>query len=84
MWLNQLKIAIVSRDMEKMNTLMDDLPQLESKAEIDSALTLLQEATKLVKSLQDNTKASMIQMKKNINFLDSTQSSRTSQFDIIS
>ncbi len=84
MWLNQLKIAIVSKDTEKMNALMDELPQLKTQEEIDSALTLLKEATKLVVSLQDETKSSMLQMKKNLNFLNSTQANKTSKFDVTS
>ena len=83
-WLNQLKIAIVEQDIPQLESLMDDLPALQKKEDIDSALCLLQEAITLVSNLRDNTRASMMQMKKNIDFLNATQANKTSKFDIIS
>lgn len=82
MWLNQLKIAIVEKNTDKLNELMENLPQLESKEEIDSAICLLGEATSLVTSLKDDTQTSMIQMQKNIKFLKATENKRESKFDI--
>ena len=82
MWLNELKIAIIEKNTDKLNKLMDNLPQLSEKKDIETALFLLMEATKLVEGLRDNTSASMIQMQKNINFLKSTQAPLTSSLDI--
>ncbi|PHQ56793.1 MAG: hypothetical protein COA30_00980 [Sulfurimonas sp.] len=82
MWLNALKIAIIEKNSDSLNLLMKDLPVLESKEEIDSALCLLEEAKRVVGELRDETQASMIQMKKNINFLKSTQAPYTSKLDI--
>jgi len=84
MWLNKLKIAIIEKDLNSLNSLMDELPQLERREDIDSALCLLKEATSLVESLKDETQISMVQMKKNINFLKSTQAPSTGKFDITS
>ena len=82
MWLNELKIAIIEKNTDNINKLMDELPELESQKEINSAITLLAEATALVKGLQNETKSSMIQMKKNIDFLNATQAPRTNSLDI--
>ena len=82
MWLKQLKIAVVERNIDKINELMDDIPQLEKKEEIESAIYLLKEATNLVQGLKDKTKKSMIQMKKNIAFLRATEAPKTSKLDI--
>jgi len=82
MWIKQLKIAIVEKNIEKINELMDDIPQLESKADVDSAITLLDEATQLVTSLKDSTQASMQQMQKNIKFLKVTDNQKPSSLDI--
>ena len=84
MWLNQLKIAIIEKNIDKLDELMDNLPELEKQKEIEQAIYLLQEATSLVEGLKNSTQLSMIQMKKNINFLKSTQVSVTSKFDISS
>lgn len=82
MWLDHLKIAIVEKDIDKINTLLEDLPDLENPQELDSAICLLKEAEKLMYSLQNETEKSMQQMKKNMNYLKSTQDKRTSGLDI--
>ena len=84
MWLNKLKVAVVQRDTELLETLLDDLPQLEDEKDIEEALYLLAEATKIVQELKDETAASMVQMKKNIDFLNSTTANKTAKFDITS
>jgi len=84
MWLNKLKVAVVQRDTELLETLLDDLPQLEDTKDIEEALYLLAEATKIVQELKDETAASMVQMKKNIDFLNSTTANKTAKFDITS
>ena len=82
MWLKQLTIAIVEKNVDKINNLMDNLPQLSEKSELDQAITLLKEAETLVQSLKNETETSMIQMKKNIIFLEATQEKRLPRFDI--
>jgi len=84
MWLNELKIAIIEKNTDKLNTLMDSLPELSDAKEINQALHLLKEATSLVEGLRDATEASMIQMKKNIKFLKSTQAPTVSKLDVSS
>jgi len=84
MWLNQLKIAIVQKDMKLLASLLSDIPTLEDKKEIESALYLLKEATFLVESLKNDTATSMRQIKKNIDFLNSAQANKTAKFDITS
>ena len=84
MWLNELKIAIIEKNTDKLNTLMDSLPELSDAKEINQALHLLKEATSLVEGLRDATEASMIQMQKNIKFLKSTQAPTVSKLDVSS
>ena len=73
MWTKQLTIAIVEKDLNKLSELMKNLPQLDKKEEIESAIHLIREAKALVQTLKDATEASMVQMKKSITFLKSTQ-----------
>ena len=61
---------------------MDDIPQLEEKKDIEEALYLIKQASELVYSLQDKTAISMKQMKKNIDFLKSTEPQKQGKFDI--
>ena len=84
MWHNELKIALIEKNVEKLSSLMDNLPQLEKQEDINSALYLIEEAKKFIQGLKDSTEASMIQMQKNIKFLNSATANKTSKFDITS
>lgn len=82
MWLNSLKIAIIEKNTDKINELLSDLPQLEEKEEIEQAIYLLREASELVHTLKDETAATMKQLKKNMDFLKSTETQKTNKLDI--
>jgi len=82
MWLTNLKIAIIEKDTDKLNKLMDELPQLKKKEEIEQAVYLLKEASELVNILKDETANSMKQIKKNLQFLHSTDTQAPRQLDI--
>ncbi|NCO01848.1 MAG: hypothetical protein GW906_08445 [Epsilonproteobacteria bacterium] len=82
MWLTKLKIAIVEKNTDNLNKLMDDIPQLEDKKEIEEAIYLLKEASAIVQNLKDGLDKSMKQMQKNIKFLRVTESTASSKFDV--
>jgi len=84
MWTTKLKIAIVEQDTDSMNKLLDNIPQIEDKQEIQTAIYLLQEASLLVESMRERTKTSMSKIKQNLNFLKSTQENKASSLDITS
>jgi hypothetical protein len=82
MWLTKFKIAIIEKNPDALNKLLDDIPQLQSPKEIEEAVYLLKEATALVNNLKDETKASMKQIKKNLDFLRSTDIPTSKKLDI--
>jgi len=82
MWLTKLKIALVEKDTEKLSELMENIPKLESVDEMQEARYLIKEAHELVYTLQNNTSASMKQIKQNLTFLKSTQEPKVSKLDI--
>ncbi len=84
MWLNQLKVAVVQKDTELLGSLLENIPTLEDAKEIETAIYLLQEATTLTQQLKDETAASMKQIKKNIDFLNSAVADKAAKFDITS
>jgi hypothetical protein len=84
MWLNKLKVAIVQKDIDLLDSLLDDLPNLSDPKEIESAIYLLREASEILHTLKDETALSMIQIKKNIDFLRSMESDSASKFDVMS
>jgi hypothetical protein len=84
MWLNRLKVAVVQKDIDLLDSLLDELPALKNPKEIEEALYLLKEASSILHKLKDETSESMIQMKKNIDFLRSTEKHLVNRLDITS
>jgi predicted sugar kinase len=82
MWLKRLKVAIIERDTDKFELLLKDIPQLSEKKDIEEALYLIESAKEIVEQLKSETKASMKQMKKNLDFLNSTRVNKVARFDI--
>lgn len=82
MWLNDFKIAIVQKDTDRINTLLSEMPQFTDLKEMETAAYLLKEANDLLHTLQNDTKHSMQQLKKNIDFLKSTHSDDTPTLNI--
>jgi len=82
MWLTNIKIAIVEKNTDKLSFLLDEAPKFENKQDMEEAMYLLKEAAELVYKLQDETKNSMKQIKKNIEFLSATQHQTSNKLDI--
>ena len=82
MWLTDLKIAIVEKNTDALQELLDDIPVLEGADDIQSALYLLREASELIHTLKDETSHTMRQVKKNLEFLKSTQEKAKPTLDI--
>ncbi len=84
MWLNELKIALIQKDISKLEALVGDLPTLKKREEIDEALHLLATATAFLIKIRNETQNSMVQIQKNIGFLKSTQAPLISKLNISS
>jgi len=83
-WLNSLKVAIIEKDTQKIGELLDDMPQFDGLDELKQARSLVKEAIYLLHELKDETFVTMQQLKKNIDFLNSTRSSVKNSLDICS
>jgi hypothetical protein len=84
MWLKKLKIAVVEKDTKKFSVLLEKVPKLEDPREIEEALYLIDAAKEILENLKDKTQVSMIQIKKNIDFLNSARVDKPARFDITS
>ncbi|NOR58946.1 MAG: hypothetical protein GQ474_10535 [Sulfurimonas sp.] len=82
MWLTKLKIAIIEKNPDALDTLLDNIPELSEAEDIEQAIYLLREATELIYTLQNETKVSMDKIKKNISFLRSTERKKINKLDI--
>jgi len=82
MWLKEFKVALIEKDTSKLTTLMESVPALSGAREIDEAFHLLKAATTLVEGLKSKTQVSMVQIKKNIDFMKSTEALSANTLDI--
>ena len=84
MWLQEFKIALIEEDTQKLAELSDADLQFETVEEVQEAMLLIQQADKLFNRLKNETALAMKQLKKNIDFLKSTEAPITSTLDITS
>jgi hypothetical protein len=82
MWLNKLKVAVVTKNFLLVSKLLENIPLSATKKELEEAYVLLQEATNSVVILRDETAQKMKKMKSNIDFLNSAQAQQSAKFDI--
>ncbi len=82
MWLDKLKIAIIEKNTDNLDKLLDETPKFNDKKEMQEAAYLLREALELLYTLKDETALTMSKLKKNIDFLRSTQTSTATRLDI--
>jgi len=82
MWLTELKIAIVEKNPDALEKLLDNIPELKDPEDIQSAIHLLNEASELMQTLKDETASNMKKIEKNLSFLRSTEEKAKSRLDI--
>lgn len=82
MWLTKLQIAIVEKNTDNLNKLLDTMPTFDNIKDMQTASYLLRETAELLYTLKDETASTMKQLKKNIAFLRSTEVRTSSKIDI--
>ena len=81
-WLSELKVAIVSKDPQKISDLIDAMPEFEKVEQMQEALFLIKEAYIMMNELKSQTLTQREQIKKNIDFLESTAAQQKNSFDV--
>jgi len=81
-WLSELKVAIVSKDPQKISTLIDTLPTFENVEQMQEALYLIKEAYVVMNELKNETLRQREQIKKSIDFLESTAAQQKNSLDV--
>ncbi len=82
MWINKFKVALVEQNPEEIGRLLDNIPKFSSASELEEAKELITSSNELFRTLQKEVQHSMIQVKKNIDFLKATQAPLVSKLDI--
>ena len=83
MWINDFKLAIISKDTNKIDFLVTQMPQFESLSEMQEAFYLLNHAKELLEGLKDETAKSMKKIKDTIRYIESTSTKNTVNLDIM-
>jgi len=85
MWLKALEIAIVEKDVQKIEALLNESLSHETFATVDEmkkAQYLLLEASKLLNELKNQSEATMKQLKKNMDFMKVSEQKSPNRLDI--
>lgn len=81
MWFKKLQIAIIEKNTDNIDTLVQNIPEYNDAKDIESAMHLLKEAARLMYTLKDETSESLGKIKKTRDFLNSTHSKDSSLFN---
>lgn len=54
-WINDLKVAVIEKDIENITAITDSLPEFKDVNDAEEALNLIQEAIKIVKNKKEET-----------------------------
>ena len=82
MWLKRFKLAIVQKDIAAIDTLLSEMPAFETREALEEASWLTKEALGLMTSLQNENERSLLQLRKNREFLRSLQSDAPNRLDV--
>lgn len=68
-WLNELKIAYLSKNDNKLNELLDNTPILKTRDEMFEALAIMEQITEYAKAQKEKLGMEMRKLKQTKNFL---------------
>ena len=83
MWLNEFKVAIIEKNIKKIDSLIASMPEFESIDEMEEAFYLFKSADELLNTLKDETAKTMKKIKDNIAFIESTHTKNPPKLDIM-
>jgi len=84
MYLQEFKIALIEKDIQKLEKLADIDLQFDTVEEMQEAMFLIKQAEEFLRELKNDTALSMQQLKKNIDSLKATETPAVKKLDITS
>ncbi|MBN2816397.1 MAG: hypothetical protein JXQ67_06905 [Campylobacterales bacterium] len=82
MWRKSLELAIIEKDVAKMEELLQTIPEFTTLEEMQRAQALLRESVKLLEALKSETLSTMKRIKQNSDFLKVSQEKEFGRLDI--
>ncbi len=83
MWLGEFKVAIITKDIQKIDKLIPQMPQFEALDEMQEAFYLFKQAEELLHNLKDETAIAMKKVKDSIRYMESTSIDAAPKLDIM-
>lgn len=82
MWLTKLKTALVLEEVERISTLLDEMPQFDTLEEMEEAAYLLQQSKILLEQKKNQSAQTLQQLRNSIDFLKSTNEEPPSSLNL--
>lgn len=82
MWLTKLKTALVLEEIDRISTLLDEMPQFDTIKQMEEAAFLLQQSKTLLEEKKMQTAQTLQQLKNTLDFLKSTQTEPSSSLNL--
>lgn len=83
MWLDDFKIALVENNIDKLETLANNMPKFDTISEMKEALQLIDNARTKITKLKDQTLQDMNKIKQTISFVKSSLGQNEHKLDIM-
>ena len=80
-WINNFKIALVQKDIEKITTLINNIHELESLEDKQKGSALIQQAISTFSQEREIARHKMSQMQKSKKFLQSSHIQQATRFN---
>jgi len=81
-WINDLKKAIILQDFQKLDSLIDQMPQFNTIPEMEEAVYLLLNAQTSLENERSQTLHSLTQLRNTIDFLKATENTPSSSINL--
>ncbi len=82
MWLNKLKTALVLGQLDRIASLINEMPTFDTLEEMEQAAYLLQNVKIFLEEGKAETSQILHQLKNTINFLQSTQTDQPASLNL--
>lgn len=82
MWLSKLKTALVLEEIERISSLLDEMPQFDTIEQMEEAAFLLQQSKTLLEQKKIQTAQTLQQLKNSLDFLKSTETQQAHSLNL--
>lgn len=82
MWLTKLKTALVLEEINRLSSLLEEIPQFDTLEQMEEAAYLLMQCRTLLEQNKTQSAQTLLQLKNTLDFLKSTQTQPPSSLNL--